>query len=133
MRTKFAIAIVMTAALTLLAADDAQYKEWMKAAAGSCGSLRKNVDAKNASGAAADAMKAHEAFSKLESYWKEKKVADAAKFAKDAADAVHHAGEQASAGKWEEAGASVKAAGATCGGCHAAHREKAADGSWKIK
>ena len=39
----------------------------------------------------------------------------------------------AAAGKWDEAGTSFKKATATCSGCHGAHREKAADGSFKVK
>jgi hypothetical protein len=37
------------------------------------------------------------------------------------------------AGSWDDAVASQKKAGANCMGCHAAHREKAEDGSFKIK
>jgi mono/diheme cytochrome c family protein len=35
--------------------------------------------------------------------------------------------------KFDDATAALKTAQASCGGCHMAHREKAADGSFKIK
>jgi mono/diheme cytochrome c family protein len=38
-----------------------------------------------------------------------------------------------SQGKFEDAAAALKTAQANCAGCHMAHRDKAADGSFKIK
>jgi mono/diheme cytochrome c family protein len=38
-----------------------------------------------------------------------------------------------SQGKFDEAAAALKTAQGACAGCHMAHREKAADGSFQIK
>jgi len=66
-------------------------------------------------------------------FWHKKNVNDAMTLAMDASADFGDVASQAAAGKFNDAAASLKKASATCGGCHAAHRENAADGSWKIK
>jgi mono/diheme cytochrome c family protein len=105
----------------------------MKTVGATSGSLRKNLDAKNTDGASADAKKLQEVFEQVHDYWHKKNVEDAMKFAMDARDGFGTVAEQASAGKFDDASATLKKAMANCAGCHAAHREKAADGSWKMK
>ncbi|MBC7855856.1 MAG: hypothetical protein IAF94_20705 [Pirellulaceae bacterium] len=61
------------------------------------------------------------------------KADDAVLFAKTAGSEFENVSKHAAAGHWEEATASFKKATANCAGCHTAHREKAADGSWKVK
>lgn len=130
--------LLLTACLTalagtVLAQDDAEYQKWMKSVGGTSGSLRKNLEAKNGEAASADAKKLQEVFEQVHSFWQKKSVDDAAKLAADARDGYGKVAAEASAGKFEEASATLKTTSATCGGCHMAHREKAADGSWKIK
>ena len=97
------------------------------------GSLRKNLDAKNGEAAASEAKKLEEAFDQVHGYWHKKNTEDAMKFAMDARDGFKEVAQQASAGKFDEATTSLKKASANCAACHAAHRERAADGSWKMK
>ena len=133
---KYAIGLavlVLSFGIAVSAQDDAAYQEWMKTVSATNGSLRKNMEAKAADGVAADAKKLAEVFEQVHEYWEKKNVSDAAKFAADAESGFKEAAELASAGKLDEAGEAVKKAAATCAGCHGAHREKAADGSWKIK
>lgn len=133
MKMRLAVCCLLAAVGMWADHDDDQYREWMKSAASATGSLRKNIEAKNGSAASADAMKAHEAFGKIEAFWKKKNAADAVGFAKAAGEGIHMAGQEAAAGKFDEASASLKKASGNCSSCHSAHREKAADGSWKIK
>jgi len=58
---------------------------------------------------------------------------DAMKFAMDAGNGFREVAEHSSAGEFEDASASLEKVLTTCAGCHTAHREKAEDGSWKIK
>jgi hypothetical protein len=51
----------------------------------------------------------------------------------DAENGFKEVAQLAAAGKFDEASAALMKTQANCGGCHMAHREKAADGSWKIK
>ena len=120
-------------AVGVFAQADGDYQAWMKTIGGAMGSLRKNLDAKNGQAASADAKSIEDAFAKVHDFWQKKNVDDAMKFAMDARDGFREVAEQASAGKFEDASATLKKASANCGGCHTAHREKAADGSWKIK
>ena len=122
-----------TLAVAVFAQGDADYQKWMKTIGATSGSLHKNLEAKNGEAASADAKKIQEAFAQVHDYWQKKSVDDAMMFAMDARDGFREVAEDAAAGKFDEASAAVKKASATCGGCHTAHREKAADGSWKIK
>ena len=121
-----------TLGITALAQDDADYQKWMKTVGATSGSLRKNLEAKNADGASADAKKLEDVFGQVHDFWHKKNADDAMKFAMAARDGFRSVAELASAGKFDDASVSLKQASATCGGCHAAHREKVGD-AWKIK
>jgi hypothetical protein len=130
--------LVLFAALSALglsafAQDDAAFVGWMKTVGGTGGSLRKNIAAKNGDGAAADAKKLQETMTQVSAFFKAKSADDAFTGATAAAAAYGEVATAAAAGKFEDADASLKKAGATCGPCHMAHREKNADGSYKIK
>jgi hypothetical protein len=130
------ILLLFTACLTaltvaVLARDEADYQKWMKTIGATSGSLRKNLDAKNGEAASADAKKLQETFEHVHDFWQKKNVDDATKFAMNARDGFREVAEQASAGKFEDASATLKKTSANCGGCHKVHREKVADG-WKI-
>jgi cytochrome c553 len=72
-------------------------------------------------------------FGQVHAFWQKKNVADAQKFAMDAQNGFKQVAEHAAAGRFDEASQALTAAQANCAGCHEAHRERAADGSWKIK
>ncbi len=120
-------------AAALSAQDDAEYQTWMKTAGATAGSLHKNLDAKNAEAAAADAKKLQDIFSQVHEYWMKKDVADATKFAMSASDGFGSVAADAAASKFDEASAAMKTTSANCGGCHSAHREKLPDGTFKMK
>ena len=119
--------------LTVCGQDEADYQKWMKTVGATSGSLRKNLDANNGDAASADAKKLQEVFEQVHMFWHKKNVNDAMTFAMDASADFRDVASQAASGKFDDAAATLKKATVTCGDCHAAHREKAADGSWKIK
>ena len=119
--------------LAVWAQDDAEYQSWMKSNNANVASLRMNLAAKSGDAAAADAKKLQDTFAQVHAYWQKKNVSDATQFAMDAENGFKEVGQLASAGKFDEASAALMKTQANCGGCHMAHREKAADGSWKIK
>ena len=92
----------------------------------------KKLKAKDASGAA-DAKQLAVLFGDTQKYFKEAKADDGVAHSKTAIAEFKATGKLISAGKWDEADAGFKKATASCGGCHSKHREKAADGSWKVK
>ena len=113
-------------------ADEAKPRTAMKQIGPTCSGLGKKITAKDAS-AAADAKKLTALFSDTAKYWKSAHAKDGVSFSKTAVTEFKSIGKLTSAGKWDEAGASFKKATATCGDCHGKHREKAADGSFKLK
>ncbi len=132
-RSLLIAACITVLGMTVVAQDDSEYQGWMKAVGATSGSLRKNLQAKNGDAAAADAKKLQEIFGHVHNYWNDKHVDDAMKFAMAASSGFGDVADQSTAGKFDEAAATLKTTSSNCGGCHNAHREKAADGSWKIK
>lgn len=124
---------VLALSLVLFAQEEKDYQDLMKTTGATVGSLRKNLEAKNSEGAAADATKLQEVFTQVHDFWMKKKIENATKFASSAQNGFKETGQQATAGKFDEASASLKTTMANCGGCHSAYREKGADGSWKIQ
>ncbi len=113
---------------------DPDFQTAMKGAAAAVGRVKKNVDAKaNADDIAKDAEEAAQDFRKMDGYWKQKQAEDALELSKAAFGAAMGLSKAAKAGNMDEAAAQFKALTGTCAGCHKAHREKAADGSYSIK
>ena len=115
------------------AQDESDYQKWMKTVGPTVASLNKNLAAKSGDAAAADAKTLAGIFDQVHGYWQKKSVDDAVKFAADAQSGFKQVGDLAAAGKFDEASAAVKTTQANCAGCHMAHREKEADGSFKMK
>jgi hypothetical protein len=126
-----AFALLMGSAVWGQTAEE--YQAWMKSNGAAVADLNKNLAAKNASAAIMDANTIQENISKTMIYWQIKKVPDALKFASGAKEGFANVIVLVNQGKFDEAGAAAKTAQTNCGGCHMAHREKAADGSFKIK
>jgi hypothetical protein len=134
---KFALALAACALLVsaALAADDdfAEYQSWMKSNNDALADLNKNLTAKNATGAQTDVRALQENLAKAMVYWQIRNVNDAVRFALDGTYGLAQVGVLVNQGKFEDASAALKPVQATCAGCHMAHRDKAADGSFKIK
>ena len=116
---------VLTISVTLFAQDDKQYQDWMKTTGATAGSLRKNLEAKNGEAAAADAKKLQEVFTEVHDFWMKKKIDNATKFASSAQNGFRDIAQLASAGKFDEAAATLKTTMTNCGGCHNEYRENA--------
>jgi hypothetical protein len=123
----------LTVCVGLFAQEEKAYQDWMKTTGATAGSLRKNLEAKNGDAAVADAKKLEEVFTQVHDFWMKKRIDNATNFATSAQKGFKEVGQLASAGKFDEASATLKATMANCAGCHNAYREKAADGTWKIK
>ncbi len=129
--------LLMTACLILAVAawgqDEGEYQKWMQTAGATVGSLQGSLKAKNGEAATADARNLDTVFNEVYGFWEKKKVDDAVEFARHARDGFQRIAEQAAAGQFDQASATFEETAANCGGCHGAHREKAPDGSFKIK
>ncbi|MBV6430439.1 MAG: hypothetical protein IANPNBLG_00551 [Bryobacteraceae bacterium] len=123
---------VVAAGTMLFAADEAALHGAMKEIGPVCSGLGKKIKAKDAT-ASADAKTLVASFGPVRKFFQERKAEDGVAYSKTAAAEFKAISKLTAKGKWDEADASFKKATATCGGCHKAHREKAADGSWKVK
>jgi cytochrome c556 len=133
-KTTFALATCSAFLLGIAFAHDHEdFEAWMKDTNTSFGSLRKSVAAKNGPEAAAAAEKLSGLFEHVKSHFEEHKMADGIEFAKNAHAAAVDLAMAAKAGDWDKASADAQKIGSTCQGCHAAHREKLPDGSYKMK
>lgn len=105
----------------------------MKTAGAANGSLRKSIAAKDGAETAATAEKLAAAFKTVQAHFEEHHMEDGIKFAQTANQASMNLAAAAKAGEWDKASDELKTLGAQCQGCHAAHREKLADGTYKMK
>jgi cytochrome c556 len=132
------VIVMLFTALTALAAlpqtdDVKEFEGWMKTVQPTMGSIRKNIEAKNADEVSKEAAKLEEVFKKSSGFWEKRKTEDAVKWSQQAETAAKDIGAAAKGGDLEKATASFRALGATCAACHAAHREKLPEGGYKIK
>ena len=140
MRRTFGLSLLTMAiafGLTALANEKPtmEFQNIMKSNAATNGAmgLRAHIAAKDYDAIAKDAATFKENFSKIETFWTQKKVDDAVKLAK----AGHEAAEDLEKAAKAKDDAAIMTAqmkiGATCGGCHMAHREQLPDKTFEIK
>lgn len=115
------------------ARDHEEFEAWMKDTNANFTSLRKTVVAKNGPETAAAADKLAGLFEPVKSHFEEHKMADGIGFAKSGHDAAMDLASAAKSGDWDKASADLKTIGGACQSCHAAHRIKNPDGSYKMK
>ena len=116
-----------------MTADEEAYQKIMKQVGSANAALRKSLEASDVKLATENAAILRQAFAETESFWKRRSRNDASTWAQDAkkiSETIHRA---AAAGKWDEVKASATTLGQTCQSCHAAHRERFDDGSFRIK
>lgn len=113
--------------------DEAAFTAAMKTIMPTQGSLRKNIEAKNADGVKADAAKLEAIFKTSEEFWKERKADDGVEWSKQAKAGAAEIGKLAAAGEWDKIPDAQKKVGSTCSACHTAHREGSRESGYKIK
>ncbi len=118
---------------TFAFAQDEEFVKWMKTTGGATGSLKKDLDAQNYDGAVEEARKLEGVFKKVAAYWDAKGDGRASELAKTGQEASAKVVAAASVKDSEQAIMGLKTIQGTCKGCHEAHREKTADGTYKIK
>jgi cytochrome c556 len=141
-RSAIATACVLVLGLTARANEKPTeaYQQAMKDLAGANAALRSDVRAIEAAGAypdynpiEKDVVSLKGGFTTAASFWTARNVDDATKLA---TAGLAHVDELDSARKDKNYDALMTAAteiGKTCGSCHAAHRDKLADGTFEIK
>jgi cytochrome c556 len=119
----------------VLAAEKApeSYVKIMKANGAAVQSLGKDVEAKDYDAVAKDAAAVKAVFTDVEKFWAERKVDDALTAARTGLKAATDL--ETAARSKNDAGIAEarKTLTSTCAGCHMAHRERLADGTFEIK
>jgi len=124
--------------MTLLAVgawahDEEALMAAMKTIGGANGNLRKAIAAKDGAEAAANAEKLSAAFKIVLAHFEEHHMEDGVKFSQTSYDAAVSIPAATKAGDWDKVSDAAKTIGGQCQGCHAAHREKLPDGTYKMK
>jgi cytochrome c556 len=113
--------------------EHAHFQASMKTAAAASGALRKNVTDKDAPQTSTNAQKLVDVFTMVQAHFEEDHIDDGVTFAKTGHKAAMDLIAAANAGDWDKASEQLKTIGGTCQGCHAAHREKLPDGTFRMK
>jgi len=126
-------ALLLSFGIAVAAQQETQFPDWMEAATQNVGRLALSIQYKDAVEAASAAKELQEIFGAVSRFFKEKNSAGAAKYASDAQAGFRKVEELVSVGELDEAYKTMQATRANCEYCHNEHREKAADGSYRIK
>jgi hypothetical protein len=110
-----------------------EYSKTMKQIGPTFQNLQKNNAAMNHAEGAQDARKLASWFLDVQAYWEAKKVDDATGFAKTAVKAAQDTETASTAMNMMALGDAQKALAGACQSCHTAHRERLADGTFRIK
>jgi hypothetical protein len=109
------------------------YQQAMKDLGAFAQGISKAVQAEDYDAITKYATSAKDAFGIVESYWSKKSDADALRTAQEGVKAAADLGVTANLKSKEGAEYAAKLITDMCMGCHAAHRERAADGTFQIK
>ena len=132
-RTAAMLLCLGTAFATLAMADDQEFVGWMKKTGGTVGKLRKEVEAKAYPDVAKDATALAEIFKNVEDYFAKSHTDDAVVMSQSAQAVAKQLATAAASGDADAVASTLKGVQASCAGCHTAHREKLAEGGYKIK
>ena len=130
------IAIAVSAGLLFTVAfaqDEHELEGVMKTINGVNGDVRKGVAEKDEAATVAAATKLAQSFQKVQEHFEEHHMEDGIGFAKTARSTALDISTVAKAGDWAKATDDLKTLGGACGSCHAAHRERLPDGTFKMK
>ncbi len=131
-----ALALLAFSVTTVRAAepiDEKQFQKLMKEVGRVAKGFKDNAQAKNAAVIEKDSARVAEIYTQMAVFWKARHTDDAAKWSESSASAAHATAAAAKAGDWDKVKSNWGAVNKSCKDCHEAHREKLADGSYKMK
>lgn len=112
---------------------DADYDKIMKEVGATVGLLRKSIEGQNADLAKQQADKLEMLFEDADDFWNARNVDDAQDLADDAAEHAEHIEDAVDDKDFTKAAEHMKLLQGTCAACHGKYRDKAPDGSYRIK
>lgn len=134
----WAAAVLMSAATVTAQGGQKQWADddldkLMKEVGGAVGATRKAVDGQNAELAQTNAAKLATLFTNVQAFWKSRNVQDAADTAGEAMKHAKAVEGAVDAKDFTKAAEHTKLLQGTCASCHTKYRDKAPDGSYRIK
>jgi cytochrome c556 len=131
-------AVMLVGAVTIAAQGqkqwtDEDYDKVMKEVGATVGALRKAVDGQNAELAKTNATKMVALFTDVHAFWTARNVKEAATIANSAMTHAKAVEGAVDAKDFTKAAESTKTMQGTCAECHKQYRDKAPDGTWRIK
>lgn len=108
------------------------YQEWMQEAGAAVAAIKKTMET-DLEQIQKDASRLIELFDQVQAFWIRRDVDDAQEWALNVQDYADDLLEAAEDDEKEAAAAAFKTMTENCAACHAAHREKLPDGSFRIK
>jgi cytochrome c556 len=124
--------LCLAAGLAVVAEENTEFVGWMKATKTATDDLKK-MEQKTGEQAVRRAEKIGSAYENMIAYWRQRNATDAVKLSEEGKAAALELATSAYSGNAEKAKASLEAVNNTCKSCHDAHREKIAEGKYRIK
>jgi mono/diheme cytochrome c family protein len=112
---------------------DGDYEKIMKEVGATVGLLRKSIDGQNGEMAKQQADKLEMLFEEADDFWNSRNVDDAQDLADDAAEHADHIEDAVDDKDFTKAAEHMKLMQGTCAACHGKYRDKAPDGTYRIK
>lgn len=113
--------------------DEAAFDQVMKRINPAFGAIRQAVNEASGYEAVGHVVTLKQGFADVEAFWKKREKADAVKWAAEAGAYAGALERAITAGRWDEAKTVVMDLQQTCSACHGAYRERADDGSYRIR
>jgi len=129
---RFAVILVAASGLTLTAEEDTTFTKWMKDVGKASAALNK-METKTGLEAVEQAEKISGVYEMLIGYWRQRNAKDAVQASVTGKAAALEIAAAAHAGAADKVQSALAALMGTCKSCHAAYREKADDGRYRIK
>ena len=128
----FTLGLLFLMATLTVAGQDEEFTGWMKSAGRAAGTLGK-LEKKTGKDAVQSAEQLGAVYENMIGFWRQRNAADAVKWSEEGKAAAVILASAANSGDEAKAAEAFKSVGATCKPCHAAHREKNAEGQYRIK
>lgn len=128
---KLALGLLLLGGVTAHAQDE-QMVLWMKATGKAADTLRK-MEKKTGEAAVENAELMGGVYERMIGFWRQRGAADAVKLSEEGKAAAVVLASAAHSGDEAKAAEALKTLGGTCKPCHEAHRERIAEGKYRIK
>jgi len=130
--SKLIALLCLAAGMAVLAEENPEFVGWMKATKTASDDLKK-MEQKTGEQAARRAERIGTVYESMIGYWRQRNASDAVKWSEEGKASALMLATAAYSGDAEKAKTALEAVNNGCKQCHDAHREKVAEGKYRIK